>query len=179
MAGEAGRAGRDVAILKYGAVVMLVFAGLAALFPPGMAFIYIAAFVGFELWLLRQMGAMPRHPVPAGEAPYHFSAIESELIGRYRFYFTHPAVARDAASALAAIGLSALVLSPWLLFRQHLTPAFVIAVNLLAVGTLTKRLSPVMVLRIAASKGDRESLSMLEAHETAWAKIKEANQKAS
>ena len=75
---------------------------------------------------------------------------------------------------LAAIGLTALALAPWLTYRHAIVPAILIGVNLLAVGRLTKRLSPVMVLRIAASKGDRESLVLLEAHESAWAKIRAA-----
>ena len=86
--------------------------------------------------------------------------------------------ARDGSSVLSALGLTALVLAPWLLFRQELLAAFVVAANLLAVGSLTKRLSPVLALRIAASKGDRVSLRLLEAHDSAWAKIKDANLKA-
>jgi hypothetical protein len=165
-------------MLKYGAVGMLFLAGLAALFPPAMSWAYIIAFIGFELWLLRRMASVAAGPVPIGEPPYQFTEREARLVGRYRFYFTYPAVARESASVLAAIGLTALVISPWLVFRQQLPAAFLVAVNLLAVGALTRRLSPAMVLRIAASKGDRESLEMLEAHETACARIKEANAKA-
>jgi hypothetical protein len=159
-------------MLKYGAVAMLILAGLAALAPQSKAGPYSGADVGFEHWLRRRMKAgVGRGPVPREEPPYHFGENEAELVERYRFYFTFPAIARDAASTLAAIGLAALVLSPWLLFRQQLVPAFFVAVNLLAVGMMTKRLSPVMVLRIAANKGDRKSLELLEAHDSAWAKI--------
>jgi hypothetical protein len=162
--------------LKYGAVAMLFLAGLAALFPQSMAWPYIGAFIAFELWLLRRMKTgVGSGPVPVGEPPYLFSAHEAELAARYRFYFTYPAIARDAASTLAAIGLAALVLSPWLLFRQQLMPAFFVALNLVAVGMLTRRLSPVMVLTLAANKGDRTSLDLLSAHDSAWAKIKDAN----
>ena len=62
------------------------------------------------------------------------------------------------------------------MFRQQLVQAVLVGVNLFAVAALTKRLSPVMVLKIAASKGDRVALEMLEAHETAWAKIRVANE---
>ncbi len=162
-------------MLKYGAVAMLFFAGMAALYPRPMAWIYVGTFMAYELWLTRRMRSAGEGPPPIGEAPYHFDADEAQLIGRYRYYFTYPSLARDAASVLAAIGLSALVLSPWLIFRQELLAAVVVGVNLLAVGSLTKRLSPVMVLRIAANKGDRGSLRLLEAHETAWQKIRAAN----
>ena len=161
---------------KYGSVAMLFLAGLAAIYPAPMAWVYVAAFMAFEFWLLRRMRFLGRTPVPVGEPPYHFTDEEAQYVGQYRFYFTYPGLARDAASMLAALGLSALVLSPWLLFRQQLVPAFLVAINLLAVGSLTKRLSPVMVLRIAASKGDRGALRRLEIHEPLWAKIRAANQ---
>jgi len=70
---------------------------------------------------------------PIGEPPYHFSAEEAELVGRYRFYFTWPALARESGAILAAIGLSALVLSPWLLYRGQLIPGVLVALNVLAV----------------------------------------------
>ena len=162
-------------MLKYGAVAILILAGLGAIYPRPMAWTYILAFMAFEFWLLRRMGSVGEGPPPAGEPPYRFDADEAQLIGRYRYYFTFPAIAREAASVLAAIGLSALVLSPWLVYRQELLAAMLVAMNLLAVATLTKRLSPVMVLRIAANKGDRASLRLLEAHDSAWGKIKEGN----
>jgi hypothetical protein len=54
------------------------------------------------------MAALPRAQVPQGEPPYHFSEDEAQLVARYRFYFTYPALARQSASVLAAIGLTAL-----------------------------------------------------------------------
>jgi hypothetical protein len=159
----------------YGAVAMLFLAGLAALYPQPMAWAYVVAFMGVEFWLLRRLNAAGSAPASVDEPPYRFTAEEAALIGRYRLYFTHPPVARAAASTLAAIGLSALVLSPWLIFRQALVPAFLVAVNLLAIGSLTRRVAPVMVLRIAASKGDREALRMLELHDPLWRKIQAAN----
>ncbi len=160
------------------AVAMLSLAGLAALYPQPMAWVYVVAFMLFEFWLLRRLNRGGRTPAAIGEPPYHFTEEEAALIGRYRFYFTYPPLARTAASTLAALGLSALILSPWLVFRQVLVPAFLIAVNLLAVGSLTKRVAPVMALRIAASKGDRAALRMLELHDPLWKKIQAANQQA-
>ncbi len=160
---------------SYGAVAMLFIAGLAALFPATMPWLYVVAFMVFEFWLLRRIGAAGSAPVQPGEPPYLFAEAEAELVTRYRYYFMFPAEARAAASVLAALGLTALLLAPWLIFRHVLVPAALIACNLLAVGALTKRISPVMVLRIAASKGDRKALDLLGAHETAWEKIRLAN----
>lgn len=158
-----------------GAVGALFLAGLAALFPATMPWAYVVAFMAFEFWLLRRIGRAGSARVEPGEPPYRFNEREAELLSAYRYYFMFPAEARGAASVLAALGLSALVLSPWLIYRHALVPAALIACNLLAVGALTRRLSPVMVLRIAANKGDRKALELLEAHETAWEKIRLAN----
>jgi hypothetical protein len=163
---------------KYGALGMLLLAGIAGLYPAPMAWVYVMACAGFGFWLMRRLKAVERRPVPVGEAPYLFSEEEAGLVARYRFYFMFPIVAREAASVLASLGLGCLVLAPWLLIQQQFLPAMLAAGNLLAVGTLTKRLSPVMVLRIAASKGDRNALRMLELHDPLWKKIRAANQAA-
>ena len=163
---------------KYGAVGILGLAGLAAL-DPGLSWTYIAAFAAFELWLARRMASVARGPVPVDEAPYRFTAEEAALVGRYRFYFAFPAIAREAASVLAALGLSAFVLAPWLTYRHALVQAALIGLNLFAVARFTKQLAPLMALRIAASKGDRAALRMLELHDPLWAKIRAANEAAS
>jgi len=110
------------------------------------------------------------------EPPYHFSEDEAELVTRYRFYFTYPALARQSASVLAAIGLTALVLAFWLLYKQAFVQAVLVGLNLLAVGRFTKLLAPQLTLRITASRGDRAALRLLEAHDPAWAKIRAANE---
>ncbi len=122
------------------------------------------------------MAALPRAQVPQGEPPYHFSEDEAQLVARYRFYFTYPALARQSASVLAAIGLTALVLAFWLLYKQAFVQAVLVGVNLLAVGRFTRLLSPQLALRITASRGDRTALRLLEAHHLAWAKIRAANE---
>ena len=109
----------------YASVAVLLLAGWAALNPAPMAWVYIAVVIAFEVWLARRMINLGRNPVSAREAPYHFSEDEAQLVGRYRFYFTYPALARQSASVLAAIGLTALVLAFWLLYKQ----AFVQAVK--------------------------------------------------
>ena len=163
---------------KYGAVAILGLAGLAALQPGVLSWAYIAAFVAFELWLLRRLAAAGRDPVPVGQPPYHFEEEEAAFVGRYRFYFAYPAMARESASVLAALGLTALLLAPWLIFRLALVPAALTGLNLFVVARLTKQLAPLMALRIAASKGDRGALRLLELHDPLWAKIRAANEKA-
>jgi hypothetical protein len=160
----------------YASVAVLLLAGWAALNPAPMSWAYLAAVVAFEVWLARRMAALPRAQVPQGEPPYHFSADEAQLVGRYRFYFTYPALARHSASVLAAIGLTALVLAFWLLYKQAFVQAVLVGVNLLAVARFTRLLSPQLALRITASRGDRAALRLLEAHDPAWAKIRAANE---
>jgi hypothetical protein len=140
-----------------------------------MGWLYIAAFVSFELWLLRGVAAGGKGPVAVGEPPYHFTADEAELVRRYRFYFTWPERAKAASSVLAAIGLTALLLAPWLTYKHAFLQAVVIGVNLFAVARLTKEVAPVMALRIA-SQANREALRLLEAHDPAWSKIKAGNE---
>jgi len=163
----------------FGAAVMLVLAGWAALDPGTMAWVYIGALIAFELWLARRVAAAGSAPVAAGEPPYHFTAEEAELVGRYRFYFTYPRAAREASPVLAALGLSTLLLAPWLTYKHAFVQALLIGVNLFAVARFTKAVAPLMVLGMAASRGDRAALRMLESHDPAWSKIrssKEASQ---
>ncbi len=160
----------------YASVAVLLLAGWAALNPEPMSWAYLAAVGAFEVWLARRMISLPRNPLSPGEPPYHFSEDEAELVARYRFYFTYPALARQSASVLAAIGLTALVLAFWLLYKQAFVQAVLAGVNLLAVGRFTRLLSPHLALRITASRGDRTALRLLEAHHLAWAKIRAANE---
>jgi hypothetical protein len=161
-------------VLKFGAVVMLVLAGWAALDPQRISWVFFGTALIFEVWLLLRMRAVERGAVAVGEPPYRFSAEEARFIERYRYYFTYPAVAAQAGSVLAAIGLASMVLALWLTFRQAFIPGALVGANLFLVGFLTKRVAPVFALRIAASRGDREALRMLEMHDPLWAKIRAA-----
>ena len=162
-------------MLKLGSVAMLILAGWAALEPRPMSWVFIAAVAAFELWLAQRMAALGRTPVAIDEPPYRLSAEEAALVGRYRFYFTYPAHAAHAGSTLAAIGLAGMVLALWLTFKQGFVQGALIGANLFVVGWLTRRLAPLFALRIAASRGDREALRMLEIHDPLWAKIRGAN----
>jgi hypothetical protein len=154
---------------------VLLFAGWAALSPEPMAWIYIAVVAVFELWLARRAMQVGSGAVAPGEPPYHFSDEEAALVQRHRFYFTYPTLARDCSSILAAVGLTALGLAPWLTYKRVLLPALLIGVNLFAVARFTKVLAPLVALRIAASRGDRAALRMLEVHDPLWAKIRAGN----
>ena len=158
-----------------GTVGVLLFAGFAALRPDPMAWVYVAVVAAFEFWLLRRIRALGDEPVSVGAAPYNFSADEARLVRRYRLYFTYPALARDCSSVLAAVGLSGIVLGLWLTYKQAFLPAALIGANLFAVTRFTKVLAPLMALRLAASRGDRNALLMLEVHGPAWAKISAGN----
>jgi hypothetical protein len=155
---------------------MLVLAGWAALTPQPMSWVFVGAVAVFEVWLLARMRSLEQGRVPVDEAPYLFSAEEARFIERYRFYFSYPALAAQAGSVLAAIGLAGMVLALWLTFKQAFAQGALIGANLFVVGWLTKRVAPVFALRIAASRGDREALRLLEIHEPLWARIRAANQ---
>lgn len=155
---------------------MLLFAGWAALTPQPMAWAYIAIVMLFEFWLARRIKAIGREAPPVGQAPYQFTDEEARFIQRYRFYFSYPNIAAQASSVLAATGLTALVLAPWLTFKGAFFEALIVGVNLFAVARFTRLLSPLMALRIAASRGDREALRLLEIHGPLWEKIHAANQ---
>jgi len=162
-------------MLRYGSVAMLILAGLAALNPDSMSWVYVAAIGAFDLWLLARMRALARVPVTVDEPPYRFTAEEAQLVERYRFYFTYPVSAAEAGAVLAAIGLSSVLLALWLTFRQAFVQGALIGLNLFAVGWFTKRVAPVYALRIAAYKGKRDALRMLELLDPLWAKIRAGN----
>ena len=160
----------------YLSIVILLLAGFAALNPATLSWLHIAAVALFELWLVRKIASAGSGPVAAGEPPYHFSAEEAGLVARHRFYFMYPGIARGAASALAALGLSSLVLVPWLTYRHAPVQAALLGINLFAVARLTRIAAPLLGLRIAASRGERAALRMLEVLSPTWAKIRAANE---
>jgi hypothetical protein len=153
-------------------VTVLVLAGWAALKPVPMAWLYLTAVLAFEGWLFGVLRSVGTAPVAPGEAPYLFDDNEARLVERFRFYFTFPGIARHASSVLAAIGLTTLGLAPWLTYRGALVPAALAALNVVPVAWLTRRVAPLIM---QASRGNREALSLLEAHGTAWEKIRRCN----
>ena len=158
----------------YGAAGVLLLTGWSML-QPEAAWAYIAAFVAFEAWLARRIAATGSAAVMPGEPPYGFTPDEAQLVGRYRFYFTYPGLARECACVLAALGLSALVLAPWLTYQQLFVPAAAVGANLLVVARLTLRAAPLTALRRSAARGSAEALRMLHCHDPAWDKIRAGN----
>lgn len=159
----------------YASLGILMLAGFAALNPQPMAWVFIGVVMAFELWLARRIRDAGRGVPASNQAPYHFTEEEAAFIGRYRFYWTYPGIAKHSSSALAAVGLSTLLLAPWLTYKQAFLLAAIIGVNLFAVARFTKMLSPLLALRIAASRGDRASLRLLEIHDPLWGKIRAGN----
>jgi hypothetical protein len=155
-------------------LAVLILGGFAALNPASMTWLYFAAVLAFEGWLFGIVRSVGARRVAPGEPPYHFDADEARLVERYPFYFTFPGIARHSSSVLAAIGLSSLLLAPWLTFRMAYVPALIAAANLLPVAWLTRRSAPTMALGLAANRGNREAVQLLSAHGTAWEKIRQA-----
>ena len=125
----------------YATASIALLAGLSFL-RSDVAWLYLACVLAFEAWLASKMAALGRHPAAVGEPPYHFTDEEARLVGRFRYYFTETGKVRQVASALAATGLTALVLVPWLALKQAFVPAALIGCNVLAVAWLTRRLIP-------------------------------------
>jgi hypothetical protein len=156
-------------------LAVLILAGFAALHPASIAWVYFAAVLAFEGWLFGIVRSVGGRVVRPGEKPYEFSEEEARLVERYPFYFTFPGIAKHSSSVLAAIGLSSLLLAPWMTFRIAYLPALLAAANLLPVAWLTRRIAPLLSLGLAANRGNREALRMLEVHQSAWEKIRRCN----
>lgn len=159
----------------YGSVGVLLLAGWAALNPQPMAWVYIGVVLAFELWLVRRVAEAGRGTPAAGQPPYQFTEEEARFVGRFRFYFAYPGIAQQSASMLAALGLTAIALAPWLTYKHAFLPAAIVGANLFAVARFTRLLVPLMSLRIAASRGDRDALRLLEIHDPLWQKIRAGN----
>ena len=125
----------------YGTVAVLLLAGLSFL-KADVAWVYLASVFLFEAWLASKMAALGRHPASVGEPPYNFTEEEARLVGRFRYFFTETGKAKQIGSILSAIGLTALVLVPWLALKHAFVPAALIGFNVLAVAWLTRRLIP-------------------------------------
>jgi hypothetical protein len=76
----------------------------------------------------------------------------------------------------AARRRSSALLALWLTFKNAFAEGALLGANLFAVGWFTRRMAPVYALRIAASRGNREALRMLEILDPLWAKIRQANE---
>jgi pimeloyl-ACP methyl ester carboxylesterase len=157
----------------YLAIGVILLTGFSML-RSEVSWAYLAFLAVYEIWLLRRLRNVGTGPVPVDEAPYRFTAEEAAFIERYRFYFTYPAMAKDASGVLSALGITALLLVPWFIYKAELVQAALIGANLFVIARLTKALAPVLALRIRANKGDRQALRLLELHDPLWQKIRDA-----
>lgn len=141
-----------------------------ALFYPQTAWAFAAVEGGFLVWLSQRARRADGSALLAASAE-PLEPDEAELVQRYAFYFARPALARECASMLAALGLASLLLVPWLTYKMQWLPAIAIGACLFAVAWLSKRLAPAHSLSLTAAKGNREALRLLSAHDGAFRKI--------
>lgn len=158
-----------------GALAVAVLTGWTFLQPPVGSWALAALEFAFLAWFSHELRRVDGAALLA-RASAPLEPDEVELIGRYRAYFARPAFTRECASTLAAIGLSTLVLVPWLIYKLQWAQAILIGMMLFAVGRLTKLASPVYALRLAGAKGDREALRLLAAHDGAARKLSAPDQ---
>ena len=158
-----------------GALAVAALVAWTFLGPAVGSWAFIAVELAALAWLTREMRRTDAAALRA-RAREPLDPDESDVVGRYAFYFTYPATARESASTLAALGLATLVLVPWLIYKLQWTQAILIGAMLFAVGRLTRRVSPVYALRLATAKGDREALRLLSAHDGAARKLSAPDQ---
>ena len=153
-----------------GALAVAALTAWTFLQPPVGSWAFAAAEFAFLAWLARELRAVDGAALCA-RAAEPLEPDERDVIRRYAFYFARSANAREVASTLAASGLATLVVVPWLIYKLQWAQAILIGVMLFAVGRLTKLVSPVYALRLAGSKGDRNALRLLAAHDGAARKL--------
>lgn len=153
-----------------GALATAALAAWTFLSPAVGSWAFAAVQFASLAWLAREMRRTDAAALSA-RAREPLDADESEVVRRYAFYFTYPALARESASTLAAMGLATLVLVPWLIYKLQWSQAILIGMMLFAVGRLTKLVSPVYALRLATAKGNRDALRLLSAHDGAARKL--------
>lgn len=158
------------ALKGVGPIAVAVLAGLAFLQPSSGGWAFAAADMGFVALLWQSVRRSDAQAlVAAAQEP--LAGDEVDVVTRYAFYFSRPDWARELSSILAALGLASLLLVPWLTYKAQWWPAIAIGGCLFGVARLTKLLSPVYALRMAVSKGDREALRLLSAHDPALRKL--------
>jgi len=153
-----------------GPLAVAVLCGWAFLAPASGSWAFAAAEFAFLAWLSNEVRKTDRAALLA-RAREPLEPDEADIVRRYALYFSRPAFAGECASTLAALGLASLVVAPWLTYRLAWPPAILIGVFLFAVARLTRVASPVYALRLATSKGDRDALRLLAAHDGALRKL--------
>lgn len=153
-----------------GTVAVAALAAWAFFEPAIGSWAFVAAEFALLAWLAqRTRGADASKLIAAASEP--LEPDEADIVQRYPFYFAQPALARECASMLAALGLASVLLVPWLTYKIQWAQAIGIGACLFAVARFSKLLSPGYALRLTASKGDREALRLLSAHDNAFRKV--------
>lgn len=67
---------------------------------------------------------------------------EEKVIGRYHLFFRYPMASRSFSAMLSAIQISALILVPWLLFKELYAQAITIGLNYFIAGQFAVILNP-------------------------------------
>jgi biotin transporter BioY len=158
-----------------GALAIAALTGWSFLEARVGSWAFVAVEFAFIAWFSRELRRVDGAALLARASP-PLEPDEIELVRRYLAYFARPAFTRECASTLSAIGLSSLVLVPWLIYKLQWAQAILIGMMLFAVGRLTKLASPVYALRLAGAKGDREALRLLSAHDGAARKLSAPDQ---
>ena len=158
-----------------GTIAFAVLLGCAFLAPAAGGWAFAAGEFAFLAWLASSLRKADVSALRARARP-PLEPDEDEIVARYPFYFERPLLARDLASTLAALGLASLLVVPWLTYRVQWAQAILIGVFVFAVARLTRVLSPVLALRVATGKGDREALRLLSAHDGAARKLSAPDQ---
>ena len=158
-----------------GTIAVAVLTAWSFLTPLHGGWAFAAGEFAFLAWLAAALRKASASGLRARARPA-LEADEDELVGRYPFYFERPLTAREHAATLAALGLASLVLVPWLIYRGQWVQAALIGMFVFAVARLTRALSPVLALRMATAKGDRDALRLLAAHDGAVRKLSAPDQ---
>ena len=158
-----------------GTIAFAVLLACAFLAPAAGGWVFAAAEFAFLAWLAGSLRKADASALRARARP-PLEPDEAEIVSRYPFYFQRPLLAREHAATLAALGLASLLLVPWLTYRVQWAQAILIGVFVFAVARLTRVLSPVLALRLATAKGDREALRLLSAHDGAARKLSAPDQ---
>jgi hypothetical protein len=151
-----------------GALAVATLVAVTFLSTAAGAWAFAALEFAFLAWLANERRRVDSAALLGRNA---LEADEADIVRRYPLYFARPALARECASTLSAIGLATLVLVPWLTYRLQWAQAILIGVMLFAVARMTKLMSPVYALRLATAKGDRDALRLLSAHDGAMRKL--------
>lgn len=133
-------------------VITLVIATLW--YPHQASLIFISLAMILELYFL----ILPKIGGDRTVDICNFSSAEQEIFNRYYLYFKYPYASKSFASSLSLIALSALILTPWLLYNHFWLPGAVIAANYFLAQFISARLNIRFHLHDSVERLKREKL---------------------